>query len=634
MLQSIRDHTQGWIAGVIISLLILSFALWGIHSYLVSSGSGTIVAKVNGTEITKSQLAVAYERLRRQLQAQFSANYSLPATAEANLKQQALQTLIKIQVLEQGSLAEKYRISSAQIDSYLQSMPEFQVNGQFSLSRFQQLLSSTLFTINDFLTLIRTNLLIEQPRLGLIFTSFPLPNEVNNAIALVNQERDIDYVNFSLQSFMKQDISVPTEKVLAYYNEHQEEFKTPEQVSIDYLEITVKDLMNSIHPSDETLKAFYNENVSAYSAPMQWKLESIKIPLADNASAKETDEAKAKLDAIAKKWMQNANLSQLAHEYAAIADTKLSENWVSLNQIPAEMQKSMMALNKPGMISDTVRTPDGLMLLKVIAVKEAKVQPYDQVKDKVKDALIRQQAEEKFADLKEKLANQTYEHPDTLQTAAEALNLPVKSSEVFTKDKGGKDISSYTKIREAAFSHDVLNNQNNSDVIQLTSDSALVLRLKSHASATLLPLKAVEKQITDKLKVMVADAKLAALVNDLQQKLQQKTVTPQQIAEQYHVQWSKTGFISRHATKVDSAILLTAFSMPKPAANQKTYANVKIPTGYALVLLNDVRERAAKDKQEYNLFAEQVQNTQGLLEYELFKQGLLDRAKIVIEKSG
>src|SRR3990167_10957438 len=152
MLQSIRDHTQGWIAGIIISLLILSFALWGIHSYLGNDGGSSLVAKVNGIEITKNQLAVAYERLQRQLQMQGA----LSEQAETNLKERALKMLINIQVLKQASLNADYRITSEQIDSFLQSMPEFQVNGEFSLARFQQALAATLFTASDFVDLIKT----------------------------------------------------------------------------------------------------------------------------------------------------------------------------------------------------------------------------------------------------------------------------------------------------------------------------------------------------------------------------------------------------------------------------------------------------------------------------------------------
>jgi peptidyl-prolyl cis-trans isomerase D len=135
MLQSIRDRTQGWIAGVIISLVILSFALWGIHSYIEGYSNTDIIAKVGGVNITKRELSAAYERVRRQTQVN-NTNGSVSEGTENNLKQRALEALINIQVLKQASINENYKISIHQVDNYLESMPEFQVNGQCSPPRY------------------------------------------------------------------------------------------------------------------------------------------------------------------------------------------------------------------------------------------------------------------------------------------------------------------------------------------------------------------------------------------------------------------------------------------------------------------------------------------------------------------
>src|SRR3990167_10915618 len=125
MLQTIREHTQGWIAGTIIGLIILSFALWGIHSYFVGGSSNTVVAEVNGVEISREQLTVAYERLRRQAQNQYGSNSAtVTAKDETALKDRALTALINIEVLKQASTAQGFQVSNRQIDNYLQSMTE------------------------------------------------------------------------------------------------------------------------------------------------------------------------------------------------------------------------------------------------------------------------------------------------------------------------------------------------------------------------------------------------------------------------------------------------------------------------------------------------------------------------------
>lgn len=636
MLQSIRDHTQGWIAGTIVSLLILSFALWGIHSYINSGASNTTVAKVNGVEISRGQLAVAYERLRRQVQMQFSSSYQLPEQAEAALKDRALQALINIQVLKQASLSHNYRISSAQIDSFLENMPEFQVNGQFSAARFQQILETTLFNVRDFLDLIKTSLLIDQPRLGFIFTSFALPNEIIDNIALVNQERNIQYVTLPLDLIAKQPMAISKDDIQAYYKQHQDEFKTPEQVSIEYIVLSLKDLMASIHPTDEALKNFYNENSSSYTLPMQWKLESVVIPVSESANDQEVEQAQKKAHAIFDQANSGKDFSALNKENALISGDKKLQGFVTINQIPAELQKSILALTKRGQVSNPIRINSGFIIFKADEIKEPIVQDFAQVKDKIKDAMIRQHAEEKLAEMREKLSSITYEHPDSLEPAAKALGLTIKTTGLFTKEMKGKNddvITSNLKVRQAAFSNDVLNSQNNSDVIQINGDDALVLRVKTHAPATLLSLDTVEKQIIDKLKTVEVNRKAEQLANDIKQKLD-TGANLNQAAQQYHLTWKQVGFIGRHSDKINSAILDTAFAMPKSQdSNKQTFAVAKVPEGYAVIALSGVRDGVVNpnDHKQYQVYAEQIQNTQGLMEYELYKQSLTNQAKIAID---
>lgn len=629
MLQSIRDHTQGWIAGVIISILILSFALWGVHSYLEGGSTNPAVASVNGVEITKGQLSVAYERLRRQLQMQNNSNYEFPEQAEAKLKDQALQTLINIQVLDQASLAQNYRISMGQIDSFLENMPEFQVNGQFSIARFQKLLETTMFNANDFLELIKSSLLIDQPRLGLIFTSFALPNEITDTAALVNQERDIQFAILP-NELTKQPVTIPADKIQAYYQAHQEEFKTPEQVSIDYVELTLKDLMTAVNPTDDLLKHFYTENSSIYTQPMQWKIEAVLIPLKENAGKQELDQAEVKANTIFQKAKSGTDLTSLIREFSLQKYNEKFQNWVTVDQVPAELQTAVSRLTKKGQVAEPVKVAAGFVILKVADTKDAVAQSYEQVKSKVLEAYIRQQAEEKFAELREKLANIAYEHPDSLDAVSKTLGLKIKTSELFAKDKGGKDVTANSKVRELAFSNDVLNLQNNSEVIPSGSDAAIVIRVKNHVPAALLPMTAVQNQIIEKLTAAEMEARSLKIANEIRQKLQNNE-TPAQIAQQYHLTWQSVGFIGRHSNKVDPAILDAAFSISKPQANKLTFDVAKVADGYAIVALHAVKNGVLGDKQDqYQVFAEQIQNTQGLIEYELYKQSVMKQAKIVI----
>lgn len=634
MLQSIRDKTQGWIAGVIVSLLILSFALWGIHSYLMGASSSDVVAKVNGIEITTVQFKAAYERLRRQMQMQFGKN-QLSEQVESNLKKYALEILIRTQVLSQASLKNDYRITSNQIDNFLEGVPEFQVDGKFSLARFQQALNATLFNASDFLELIKTTLLIDQSKFGVISTSFALPNEIDSTIALIGQERNIQYLLIPQNYFNNQPLNISDEMIKNYYAEHQEEFKTPEQVSVEYIMLSTHDVAAKIVPSEEQLKNFYNENVQLFAQPAMWQLEQVILPLSPDASVDTVKKAQTKMDELIKKAsIEGKDITTFVNQYSLIkGDNKLTR-WVSLNEIPTNLQKAVSPLTHLGQLSTAIRTEKGFVLLKVIGYKEPQTQAYVVMKDKVKEAYVHQKAEEAFADQREKLANLTYEHPDSLQTAAQQLGIPIHTTALFTKEKGGQDVvTANTKVREMAFGNDVLNLQNNSDIIPIDSESAIVLRVKSHVSAQVLSLSSAQNQIKGKLKIILSQDRLSKFANEMKNKLQLGQLSPNQISDEYHLQWNRVGFIGRHANKIDQAILDTAFEMPVPHKNTKmTYATTKVANGFAIIGLLELKSGNTQvSKEQYQAFVDQIQNSQGALEYKLYEDSLVKNAKIVIE---
>ncbi len=628
MLQTIREHTQGWIAGIIITIIILSFALWGIHSYFVGGSNNTVMAEVNGVEITKEAFAVTYERLRRQVQNQYNSSNPFTTKNEAALKERALQLLIDIEVLKQASLAQGFRITDHQIDNYLQSMPEFQVNGQFSVERFQEILSTTLLSTSDFLDLIKTSLLMDQPKLGIIFTSFALPTEIKATIALVNQERDFDYINIPLSYFLAQPNTISPDKITTYYNQHRADFMTPEQVNLEYIELSLRDLAATMHTPETVLKNFYNENINSYTQPMAWKLVAVLVPVAGNSLREEVLQAQKNAELVMQTSKVGQDLSKVAGGYA---DNLTGETWMTLNQVPTELQKAVAELTKAGQLSQPVKTSKGFVIIKVVDVKEPKMQSYDMVKAKVEAAYVHQQAEEKFSELRDQLADLTYEHPDSLQLAATKLNLPIKNSELFSKEKPGSDISQYKKVRDTAFSNDVLNLQNNSDIIQLNPETIIVLRVKSHIAPALLPLQSVTKQIADKLKTADAEARAAKFAEDIQAKLQ-AGADPIQLTKPYNFTWVSSGYMGRYSTKVDSAILDMVFRLanPQTVKNKVVYGVTRLPNGYAIIALKSVREGMITDKKQYTVFAEQVQNSEGLLEYELYKQSQTNKASIKI----
>ncbi|MFU8797459.1 MAG: SurA N-terminal domain-containing protein, partial [Gammaproteobacteria bacterium] len=231
MLQNIHDITKGWIAWVILSIIALTFALMGIQSYLGNEDGMDTVAVVNGTKITKNQLNTVYERL-------FA---SAKAADAQKLKQQALEQLISSHVLSQAALAKNYRFSETQVATIIRTMPTFQANGQFSPTRFQDVIRSLLYSETSFMADLRAANLVNQPRAGFISSNFALPPETNQALELINQTRDIRYTIIPAARFLAEQ-KITDQAILTYYKNNQQHFNTPEKIRIEYLKLSPKDL--------------------------------------------------------------------------------------------------------------------------------------------------------------------------------------------------------------------------------------------------------------------------------------------------------------------------------------------------------------------------------------------------------
>jgi len=621
MLQSIREYTQGWIAGIVISVIILSFALWGIHSYFATGGDNQVVAVVDGVDINKDQLVFAYQRIRRQVQNQ--ANHELLKN-DAALRKQALKSVIDIEVLKQASMAQGFYVSDDQIDIYLQNMSEFQDDGQFSVDRFNRVLASSMLDTSGFLELIKTTLLIDQPKLGIVFSSFALPDETMYTVSLINQERQVEYLLLPIDIFIGRAESAGAVDIKKYYQDHINEFMQPERVSLDYIELSMADLKKNEKVTESILHRYYQENLNNYTQPKRWKLVDIVIPITTKS---EQENAKNKALKAMQALKTGESYQKVVKQYG---EGQLESGvWLSLNQVPSHLQHIVPTLDKAGTVSKPFRSKNAYIIVMAVDVREPSVMPYGEVKDRVKQTYLRQKSEEKFLELREQLANTAYEHPESLKAAAETVNLPIKQTELFSKDNASNGISEFANVRKVAFSEEVMVLRNNSDVIQLDPSRFVVIRVKSHVRSAAMPISSVSSQIEKIIKRKRADALIAKFTKSLTTQLN-AGVNFSALTESEKFKWKDLGFIGRYTNDVDPAILDLAFRIPQPN-KLPTYGSVQLPDGsFVIALVKAVRDGKIANKNQYKIFAEQVQNSDGLLEYELYRQSQIKAASIKV----
>ena len=359
MLQSIREKSQGWLTWVVVSLVSVAFVGFGVKSYLQNADTH-FVAKVNGSEISQEQLNATYERLRQQRQIQLGAAFASNPQLDAQLKNQALNQIIVSMILSHAASKQGFRVTENEVDNTLANMPIFQVNGQFSRDRFREVLNNTLFTESSFLSALNKDLLISQVQTAYTSSAFALPNEVNELIRLVGQKRDIGYFILPKETFLK-NVHLPETESQAYYQQNQSQFSSPEQVSVDYLELSLPEIAKSLHFSNSEIQQFYDENKDSFTQPARWKLARILIHIPGQATAQQISDAQTKINTLSQRLQSGEDFTLLAEQFSE--DTSAASQggplgWVTRGNITPELEQALLAL-KPGEVSSPIKTKDG-----------------------------------------------------------------------------------------------------------------------------------------------------------------------------------------------------------------------------------------------------------------------------------
>jgi peptidyl-prolyl cis-trans isomerase D len=479
MLQSMRERMQGIIAGVVVFLICITFAFWGIQYYLQARGDVNVIAKVNGTKITRTQFQAGYERARQALMQHMGKDFSFDQKIQTQLKTRVLQQLINARVIIKEVLKLGFQVSLQQVDALLSQMPLFQIDGHFSAERFQQILSNMLYSEEEFIADLEQKMIIGQLQSGIIESAFVLPNEIDNFVKLIKQTRDIGYVIIPKLHFVNK-IKISEQEIKEYYQQHQDQFAIPQRVSIEYLELSAEKLRDRVQITPVEMQQYYRDNIDSYSHPESWQVARIFVALPDNADENTVKQAEAKMSTLVKQ-------AQFGKP------SKLVQGQVS-QIFTDELQKL-----KVGQISDPIRTPEGLFVIKLLQTQKTYVDPFSKVEDKVKTALMQQKTTQLFDQENDKLSDLTYTHSDTLDVAAKQLNLSIQASDLFTNQGEKTGLLANPKVVKAAFSDAVLKQNYNSDPIEVKPGQVIVLRVKQQISPSVKQLSEVKSVVQNRL---------------------------------------------------------------------------------------------------------------------------------------
>ena len=628
LMDKLREGAQGRVAKIIFWLIILSFALAGVGSYL-NRPVDTNPAEVNGEPITAQSLETAYRNERSRMEAQFGDSFAQLASNPEYTKQlrhSVLEKLVDQLVLDQQAHATRIRVGNEQVKETIRTMPEFQNEGKFDNERYLNLLSRAGLTPQGFSESIRQDLVRQNWIGGLVNSEFALPGEVNAIDALLQQARDVTVYTLPVDHFMK-TVQVSDAELESYYKAHQKQFMSPDQVKISYVMLNAKDLQADIKVSDQEARDYYDQHQDQYRTAERRQVAHILIAQKDDAAALKEAEA------LLSKLKSGADFAKLATQNSTdkLSARKGGElDWFEKGVMDPEFEKAAFALQKSGDLSTVVKSQFGYHIIKLLGIQPETSKSFDEVKADVLAKVRQDKSHELFLDKQQQLADLSFENPDSLDLVAEKMGLKIVNSDFFAASTAVAPLND-PKVKQQAFSEDLREQNTNSEVINISDDQALVLHVTEFKHAAVRPLADVKADVTSAVKLEKAQGQVREQAIALLAKLNKGESIEAELKAITGKQESRTG-VTRMSSELDASLVQALFRMAKPEAGKSVAELAPQMDGDQVILvLNKVTQQEKPSAMKPMLENQLAQGKSGVVYQALLNQARAD-AKISYNK--
>ena len=584
MLENIRESSQGLTAKIVLGLIILTFAVAGIGSY--TNSVDTSVATVNGEKISQQEFNKAYQAQRNRMAQQFGDMFdtlSNDSNYMANFRQGVLENLINERLIDQSAQNLAIRVSDERIKKTIREMPEFQVDGIFDNNRYLAIISQAgFFQSSSFRDYLRVEMTRRQLSQALVATEFNLPYQEKLQLALQNQTRDIRFATISSKQF-EAGIDISETEIKTYYQANQIRFENKEQVKVNYIHLSVADVAKGITVSDEEVASYYQDNIASFTQAEQRRVSHILIEFTEGNNDSEAA-AKTQAEAVLVRLAQGEDFATLAKELSS--DTFSGENGGDLDFLEAGIMETSFdaaafALTTVGDITELVKTSFGYHVIKLTELKAQVIQSLADVKTELQAKVISEKSQEKFYTQTQEMARVSFEFPDSLEDAASEVNATVETSMWLSHsglNTNNKAPFNNPKVIEAVFSDLVIQDNMNSDILELNDQEALVLRLNTYQEANVKPLEEVQAQIKTILVAQKATEKAQSTIEDLLVQFQAGNDITEPLTKNY-ASFTAKEKVTRYSADLDQSIAREAFVLPHPIKGTVSASTVALSNG-------------------------------------------------------
>ena len=554
MLGAIRNKSKGWVAYLIVGLITIPFALFGIQDYASRSANNSI-ATVNGEDI---DINIYYQELnsqQRNLQQQLGAAYT--QEIDNVLKQTLIDSLINEKLVENYADSLNIVTLDDEVRSVIEMNQAFLVDGVFSQDRYTQLLRLNSYSPAGYELAQSKALNREQIKINLNGSAFMSSAQTEQLNDLASQQRDVSYIAIQTENF-EDEVSVTQSQISDYFNDNRSSFVEGRKVKVDFVELTLDAMEEPESPSAEDLQNLYDENEELYTNPERRRAQHILVENEDLAND------------LLGQIKGGADFAELAK--ANSEDTSSNEEGGDLGffesgLMGAEFDEAAFAMNI-GDVSDVVATDYGYFhIIKLTDIEPKTIQNFEEVESQLASLYVKNAKEKELFGLLEEFVNLSYE--ESLDMVADQFNLEMQTSDYFAEGSSDYD----PKFVASAFSSAVIDEGENSEVMEINSEKFVVLALSDLQSERERDLNEVETQIEATLKSSAAKEIIDDLAENIASALSNgDEQTASQLINENNLEWVSEGWISR-ASELPFGVTSKSFTLAKPEEGRNTYSS-------------------------------------------------------------
>jgi len=545
LLKSIKENSKGVFTYIIVGLISLTFVITALYG-VDFNGSSNVVAIVNDDEILQEDFQSEFNVKKRRLQQELAEKYT--AEFDNALKQSTLETMINRRLLSQLANELGHITTAEELQILIQSNNVFKVDGQFSLDRYKQMLRLNGYSNTQYEALKSAELTQSQIKYNLLDSAFVTPTTLSNVQKLNDQQREFNYIKLNADDYTHK-VKVNDKSVKDYYNQQSKSFFEPQKIKVDFIQLSLSSVAKDIKANDDELFNFYEDEKERFTTEEERKAQHILV------------ESKQQAEKIIAQLISGSDFAKLATDHSQDTGSKDvggDLGFFTLGVMMPEFEDKVFSM-KVDEISAPVKTEFGYHVIKLNSIQAGKVKSFDSVRNDLTKLYKQTKAQSLLYDLTEQLTNLAYEA--SLEEASDQMNLKLNTSEFFAENSTEFD----PKFVSVAYSDLVLNKGENSELVELSDDKFVVLRVKDKLAQRQKTFDEVKGEINTHLTTLLAKT----FVDNIAKKISDSLIKgdaklAQDLMDKNQLKWNKVGWIQRDSDKADVAIVNQVFALPKP----------------------------------------------------------------------